>query len=155
MLASFMRDLAQLARSHNLISLIVNSGITRNPPPPPTPGPGPCPEGPDASSILRNYFTWSSFEACTTYPALGKTFPFLVDLHMLLSRLPKEEWDAKAYYKSPEQAGDGNHSRQRGPEMAHMVEVLSDGWDGRAGRLAAFQCSDQGVLEAVVYKSHM
>jgi hypothetical protein len=137
MLASLMRDLAQLARSHNLLSLVVNSGIMRQPP---TLAPGSRPDGPDATSFLQNYFSSSAFEACTTYPALGKTFPFLVDMHMLVSRLPKGKRDASAYYESTEQTGNVHASKSREVEMVHMVEVLSDGWDDRAGRLAAFQC---------------
>ncbi|KAF2817336.1 uncharacterized protein BDZ99DRAFT_493178 [Mytilinidion resinicola] len=131
MLASLMRDLSQLARSHNLTSLVINSGITRRPPP--TPADGSHPDGPDTASALQNYCTSSAFEACTTHPALGKTFPFLVDIHFMVSKLPREK---------------------RGAEMAHVIEILSDGWDGRAGRLGFFQCNDIGGLEAVVYGSH-
>jgi len=137
MLASLMRDLARLARSHNLLSLVVNSGITRHPP---TLASGSRPDGPDATSFLQNYFTFSAFKACTTYPALGKTFPFLVDMHMLVSRLPKRKRDASAYCESTEQTGNVHASKSREVEMVHMVEVLSDGWDDRVGRLAAFQC---------------
>ncbi|KAF2503320.1 hypothetical protein BU16DRAFT_612841 [Lophium mytilinum] len=131
MLASLMRDLSQLARSHDLTSLVINSGITRRPPP--TPADGSRSDDPDTSATSMNYFTSSAFEACTTYPALGKTFPFLVDMHFMISRLPKEK---------------------RGAEMAHAIEILSDGWEGRAGRLAFFQCNNDGGMEAVVYRSH-
>lgn len=104
--------------------------------------------------MLQHYFTSSAFEACTTYPALGRTLPFVVDMHMLVAKLPKGRRDAQAHYKSEGQDADGHH-RRRAVATAHLVEVLSDGWDGRAGALGAFQCSDRGVLEAVAYTPHV
>ncbi|KAK6433180.1 hypothetical protein LTR95_010642 [Oleoguttula sp. CCFEE 5521] len=122
LLSSFVRSLSHLTRTHNIVTLLVDSAATY-----PNATAADCP---------------SIFSSCLLRPALGRSFAYLVDTHMLLHRLPLTAEDAKATYGS--QAGS---TGQRQVRLANVLEVLQDRYGSRVGRWAAFGTSVAGTLE--------
>ena len=124
LLTSFMRSLSHLAKAYRLCILILNgaSSYTGS-----TAGDSP-----------------SSFSSCTLRPALGKTFTYLLDVHLLLHRVPKTAADARAVYGA--QAG----AKRAHAEMINVLEVAQDRYGGRVGRWAPFAVGEDGrLVEAV------
>lgn len=86
LLTSFMRSLAHLTRTHNLCTVIVNSTLFNN-------------TGKTGNTPTYNKEeSPSAFASCTARPALGKTWMFLVDVHLLVHSMPKTEKDARVVY---------------------------------------------------------
>jgi len=83
----------------------------------------------------------SIFASNTARPALGRTFPFLVDVHVFVSCLPKGRRDAAVVYGG----GGGGGRRAEMAEMVNAVEVLTDRFGERVGRWEAFRVGDEGV----------
>lgn len=125
LLTTFMRSLAHLTRAHDLCSIIHNTTITY---------------APSNSSAEP---TPSIFSSCSLRPALGKTFAYLLDLHLLLHRVPVTASDAKVVYAS--------HSAVPIPSrmLACVLEVMQDRYSDRVGRWSAFQPNAEGGLAAV------
>ena len=124
LLSSFMRSLSHLTKTHHLCTILHNHAT---------------------SNIYIKEETPSIFSSCTVRPALGKTFAYTLDTHMLLHRAPRGADDAKAVY-----GGVGADRRQRLAQMCNVVEVLQDRHGGRVGRWAAFNVDDSGRLVGVV-----
>jgi hypothetical protein len=82
--------------------------------------------------------TPSIFMANNFRPALGRSFLHVVDLHLLLSVLPKSERDARIKCdrygedKVPDLLGIA-------PKTVNVMEVIMDRYDARVGRWAAFR----------------
>lgn len=121
LLTLFMRSLRHLTNTHNLCTLLINGTTTYSQ----------SKEG-----------TPSIFSSCTLRPALGKTFTFLLDVHLLVHDVPKAAADAKVLY--------GGHRSDREAEMETVVEVLQDRTEGRLGRWAAFSVEADGRLRKLV-----
>ncbi|KAJ9620634.1 hypothetical protein H2203_007842 [Taxawa tesnikishii (nom. ined.)] len=120
LLTTFMRN---LNRAHNLSTILLNTAVTyRNAQDPP-----------------------SIFASTTAQPALGKTFPYLVDTHLFVSRVPKTERDAMAVYGNA-RSGPGGKGQA---EWVNVVEVLQDRVGGRAGRFGVFGVDGYGGLKKV------
>nr|OQO10338.1 hypothetical protein B0A51_18089 [Rachicladosporium sp. CCFEE 5018] len=98
LLSSFMRSLFHLTRTHNIATLLINSATTY-----------PNATATDCPSI---------FASCLLRPALGRSFAYLVDTHMLLHRLPLTSEDAKAAYGT--QVG-GTGQRQVSKRSTHYL----------------------------------
>ncbi|KAK3112603.1 hypothetical protein LTR53_010953 [Teratosphaeriaceae sp. CCFEE 6253] len=123
LLTAFIRSLAHLARTHNLGVLLTNTATTyaqaREDPP-------------------------SIFASCALHPALGKTFAFLLDTHLLVHSVPKSPADARVVYGGKQDVGS-----RRGGEVVEVVEVLQDRSAGRVGMWAAFGIDAQGDIVEV------
>lgn len=119
LLVPFLRSLTNLTHTHTLVTILLNTAIT---PTPGTTGAGSStnPAGPNP--------TPSIFSSCSLRPSLGTTFPYYLDLHLLVHRVPKD-------------------GKKKGD--VHVVEVLSDRWEGRVGRWAGFNISREGIIAEV------
>lgn len=78
----------------------------------------------------------SIFASTSVRPALGKTFAYQLDLHVLVSSLPKRRRDAEVVV--------GRKSGRA--EVVGVIEVLADRGDERAGMWAAFCIGKDGGL---------
>lgn len=142
LLTTFLRSLTDLTHSHTLVTILLNSAFSPrhlpNPSAPPSehhPNPLPSHQGSDHPSI---------FASNRVYPALGRTFTYFLDLHLLLSKLPRRRSDARIYYSNQ----NADHAKgQRDVEMVNVVEVLSDRWEGRVGQWGAFEFLESGGAE--------
>lgn len=123
LLASFMRSLAHLTKTHNLCTILLSTA-TEN-------------------ANLRDE-TPSIFSSCALRPALGRSFTYLLDVHLLVHRLPKGRKDAMVVYGKQQQRAEG-----KGVEMVSVVEVLQDRHGGRVGRWEAFSIGAEGDLRDV------
>ncbi|KAI6895613.1 hypothetical protein KC318_g7166 [Hortaea werneckii] len=122
LLASFMRSVRHLTITHDLVTLLLNAVIDFDK------------TKEEAPSI---------FSSCTARPALGKAFYHLVDTHMLVHEEAKLAHDAKVIM-----ASKGASGGLRGLS-ANVIEVLSDRYEGRVGRWAAFEVREEGGLKDV------
>jgi len=78
-------------------------------------------------------------------PALGRSFAYLVDLHLLVHKVPLEAEDAKAIYGTQ---APGRTADQR--KLATVLEVLTDRHSSRVGRWAAFRTDAGGKLTGII-----
>jgi hypothetical protein len=133
LLKTFMRSLAHVTQRHDICTIIHNTTVTypnnntsnsNNSPTPAEPTP-------------------SIFASCAVRPALGKSFPYLLDVHLLLHRLPISASDAKAVYAA--------HGAIPKPEnkLASVLEVMHDRYSDRVGRWSAFRVDAEGNLTGV------
>lgn len=124
LLATFMRSLAHLTRAHDICTLLHNAVMTYQP-----------------KSITEP--TPSIFSSCTLRPALGKLFAYLLDMHLLLHRVPLTAADAKSVYAA--------HSAipKSSERLASVLEVLQDRHSGRVGHWSAFKADADGNLAGV------
>jgi hypothetical protein len=132
LLTNFMRSLALVTRRYNVCTIIHNTAVTYS----------------NANTSKNNNPTTaeptpSIFASCALRPALGKSFPYLLDLHLLLHRLPVNAADAKAVYAA--------HSSIPKPEnrLASVLEVMHDKYSDRVGHWSAFRVDAEGTLTAV------
>ncbi|KAK0260468.1 hypothetical protein LTS09_004764 [Friedmanniomyces endolithicus] len=95
LLTSFMRSLAHLSRTHHLCTLLLNGTTTYSQSKEDTP---------------------SIFSSCALRPALGKTFAYMLDLHLLVHAIPNTAADARRVY--------GNKHEGKGEQEAGLVEVI-------------------------------
>lgn len=125
LLITFMRSLTHLTRAHNICSIIHNTTIT---------------DPPYRSSTEP---TPSVFSSCSLRSAMGKTFAYLLDLHLLLHGVPLTPADAKVVYAS--------HSAVPIPSqmLACVLEVMQDRYSDRVGRWSAFRPDAEGGIAAV------
>ncbi|KAK4988420.1 hypothetical protein LTR50_003934 [Elasticomyces elasticus] len=129
LLTSFLRSLNRVTETHGLLTLLLNAATTY--------GTGAA-QGPSLQSAPGRHFdTPSVFASTALRPALGKTFPYFVDVSLLVSRLPRTARDAGMAY------GDGDG---KGASWVNVVEVLSDRYEGRVGRWACFVVDREGGL---------
>ena len=130
LLTTFMRSLAHVTRAHGVCTIIHNTTVTY------------------ATNNSNNKTTAaeptsSVFASCTLRPALGKSFPYLLDLHLLLHRLPISPVDTKAVYAA--------HGAIPKPEhrLASVLEVMHDRYSDRVGHWSAFRADAEGNLAAL------
>lgn len=79
-------------------------------------------------------------------PALGRSFAHLIDIHLLLSTIPKLKTDAQILYSSAEPAFKAYG--QRKPDMINIIEVISDTRSNRIGRWAGFTITNGVDIKA-------
>ncbi|KAM0709826.1 hypothetical protein Q7P35_003867 [Cladosporium inversicolor] len=124
LLATFMRSLAHLTRAHDICTLLHNAVMTYQP-----------------KSTTES--TPSIFSSCTLRPALGKSFAHLLDVHLLLHRVPLTAADAKSVYAAHSAIAK---SSQR---LASVLEVLQDRHSDRIGHWSAFKTDADGNLSGI------
>lgn len=116
LLASFMRTLHHLTSRHHVCTILTNAAVsstsTKN---------ADYQHGPREDASI--------FASTMGKPALGKTFPFLIDTSLFLSTVPKTSDDARIAF------GDEGKSYQK----SLILEVLKDRCGTREGRWAAFE----------------
>jgi hypothetical protein len=124
LLATFMRSLAHLTRTHDVCTILYNATMTY----------------PTKSS---EEFTPSIFTSCTLRPALGKSFAYQLDMHLLLHRVPLTAADAKSMYAA--------HSAipKSSQKLVSVLEVLQDRHSDRVGHWSVFRAEADGNLAAV------
>ncbi|KAK1064287.1 hypothetical protein LTR33_012091 [Friedmanniomyces endolithicus] len=112
LLTSFMRSLAHLSRTHRLSTLLLNGTTTYSQSKEDTP---------------------SIFLSCALRPALGKTFAYMLDMHLLVHAIPKTAADARRVY-----GGKHEGKGEQEAELVEVIEVLQDRHGGRVGKWTAF-----------------
>jgi len=146
LLTTFLCSLMHLTLTHDIATLLLNSANApkstyahattfTNAPPPST-------WIQDPTSALPSFVDQPSIFASTTArPALGKAFTYRIDLHILLSQLPKRRRDAEIEFGGKVGLGRA--------EFVNVIEVLADRWDGRMGSWAPFAMDkDVGLTAA-------
>jgi len=129
LLIPFMRSLAHLTKAHQLSTIVHNLATAY------------VPLTGSKPTTQTTEDTPSIFSSCKLKPALGRTFGYMVDVHMLLHRVPLEHEDAQVVYGTQR---PGQMAGQR--KMASVLEVLADRYSSRVGRWAAFQTDSEGKL---------
>ncbi len=116
-----MRTLTHLTRSHSVSVVLLNVAVSSKPF---VSQPAPASDEAAAAAALSAPYDRSSiFASVTLRPALGKTFPYFLDLHLFVSTWP----------------GGRDEEELRGDTgNVHVIEVLVDVFDGRLGRWAPF-----------------
>jgi hypothetical protein len=124
LLATFMRSLAHLTRAYDICTILHNAVMTYQPKSATEPTP-------------------SIFSSCTLRPALGKSFAYLLDMHLLLHRVPITAADAKSVYAA--------HSAipKSSERLASVLEVLQDRHSDRVGHWCALKADTDGNLAGV------
>jgi hypothetical protein len=124
LLATLMRSLAHLTRAHDICTILHNAVMTYQPKSTTEPTP-------------------SIFSSCTLKPALGKSFAYMLDMHLLLHRVPLTAVDAKSVYAA--------HSAipKSSERLASVLEVLQDKHSDRVGHWSAFKADAAGNLAGV------
>ena len=149
LLTTFFRSLAKLSQDHDICTILNNNVVAKRA------GPNISRTMPISSepqpqlgtqSVPEQYHFQdhpSIFASTTFRPALGKTFASFIDLHLLLSVLPRTKQDARILY-----GAQSNHAFQK-VKFAHVLEVMTDRWDSRMGRWAAFYVDDNMNLKGM------
>lgn len=141
-LTTFLRNLTDLTHSNNLLTILLNSAIIPR-------------EIPELSTSLSEHYHQnipnhqgsdhpSIFTSNLAYPALGKTFPYFLDVHLLLSRLFSRGGHTHTYFSSQI---PGHKKNQPDMEVVNLIEVLSDRWEGRVGQWGAFRFIESKGVE--------
>ncbi|KAK3674686.1 hypothetical protein LTR78_005408 [Recurvomyces mirabilis] len=122
LLTNFMRSLSHSTKAYDLCTLLIN-GTT--------------------SYAQSKEETPSIFTSCLSRPALGRTFGYGLDTHLLMHAVPKTGADARAVY-----GGKSGGRNDRPIGMANVLEVLQDRSGGCVGRWVAFTVNeDENVVE--------
>lgn len=123
LLSSFMRSLAHLTREQNLCTMILNTTMS--------------------PAAKRDKESPSIFSSCNLQPSLGRSFSYLVDLHLLLHKVPKTAEDAKVL---------GSEAKRRNgrAQIVNVLEVMQDRYSGRVGRWAAVTTGPGAQLQAAL-----
>ncbi|GAB7322136.1 hypothetical protein MBLNU13_g03156t1 [Cladosporium sp. NU13] len=124
LLATFMRSLAHLTRAHDICTILHNAVMTYQPKSTTEPTP-------------------SIFSSCTLRPALGKSFAYLLDMHLLLHRVPLTAADAKSTYAAHDAIPKSSE------KLTSVLEVLQDRHSNRVGHWSAFKADADGNLAGV------
>lgn len=85
----------------------------------------------------------SIFASNQSRPALAKALAPSVDLHILVSLLPKSKRDAQALYARFD-SGSGTRVK-----LVPVLEVIVDRWNDRTGRWCAFDIAQNGSLVSI------
>lgn len=148
LITTLFRSLTHLSRNYNLCTILINNVVAvksrtsrqsfEQSEDEPGRSENPIPLEP--RSMIEQP---SIFASNTVRPALGKTFAGCIDLHLLLSSLPLKKRDAQLIY-----GAHPDHVQHR-VNVAHVLEVITDRWDGRVGRWAAFHVVDSLMLKGI------
>jgi len=65
---------------------------------------------------------------------------------LLVSQMPRKKMDARVFYRD---GSDGNRGvkKLRGVEMASVLEVVTDRWEGRVGAWGTFIEGEKGIQD--------
>jgi hypothetical protein len=135
-----MRSLTTLAKNHNLTTIILNAvtaGRSNSDNIHNMPGATRTSWHDDENNKSAKEWDFPSiFMDNTMRPALGKTFTYFLDLHVLLSVLPKSRRDVELMHSTQTSFNHRIHNLK--PDIVNILEVLSDRYAGRVGKWAAF-----------------
>lgn len=87
---------------------------------------------PNASAAAAPDPAPSVFASNALRPALGKTFPYFLDAHLLVGAVPRRKRDAERFCAA------GGEMAGKSVQFASVVEVLLDRYGGRVGRWVGF-----------------
>jgi hypothetical protein len=142
-----MRSFTHLIREHNITTILVNSVIQ-------TQSRSNTASGNEQTTVPTNT-PWiqdsldafhaanhpSIFMSQTLKPALGRSFSHYIDLHVLLSSIPRRKADAQLFYAGVEIGIQRSHLQSK-PELITVAEIIIDRWDDRIERWAGFTITD-------------
>ncbi|RDI84779.1 Alpha-glucosidase [Venturia inaequalis] len=140
LLTTFLTSLRHLTTTHNLATLLLNTATapksfhtyhSNTIAPQGTFVPNPLAAPPTFSDQV------SIFAGTNARPALGKTFIYQLDLHLLVSSVPKRRRDAEIVVGG--KSGKG--------ELVGVIEVLGDRGDERVGMWSVFRIGKDGNLK--------
>ncbi|KAF2249099.1 hypothetical protein BU26DRAFT_312056 [Trematosphaeria pertusa] len=141
---SFLLTLSHLTRTHALYTILFNPTSPPRPPPPNTSN-QPAPphqqqqQPPQSPSI---------FSSNKVVPALGNVLSPYLDLHLLVSRMPRRKADARAVYADGGAGIEGVRGlRHQSVKTVDVVEVVGDRWSGRVGAWGAFAEGEKGMRD--------
>jgi len=149
LLTMFFRSLAKLSQDHDVCTLLVNNVVAKRlgsnlSHATATSSKAHFQPGTQYVSEQCNFQDHPSIFASTAIlPALGKTFASFVDLHLLLSVLPKTKQDARILY------GEQSSYIVQKVTFAFVLEVVMDRWNGRVGKWAAFHVGDDMTFKGI------
>ena len=136
-----------MAIEHDICVIILNGTVSAAYPPHPQRHPHPNREAPISppSSTSSLFASWTNQK-----PALGQTFPYCIDTHVLLSRVPSDmvravirrragDEDSKKRVAPSRSRGMMDGDIRAGEEEVTVCEVLADRHGGREGRWACFE----------------
>jgi hypothetical protein len=140
--SALMCSLNHLTHIHHLHTILLNpASLPRAPSPTKKPPDNqPQPSRPQQQPIPSA----SIFSSNKIIPALGNLLPPYLDLHLLVSKLPRGKQDARVLAQY-----EGTVKRVRGVQMVNVVEVLSDRWEGRSGDWGAFRVDDEKGVKSL------
>lgn len=129
--STLLCSLNHLTQTHHLYTVLLNPASipraqspTRKPPD----------NQPQPSRPYQQPIPYPSiFSSNKFIPALGNLLPPYLDMHLMVSKVPKGKQDAKALAQY-----EGTVKTVRGVQMENVVEVLADRWEGRGGNWGAF-----------------
>lgn len=128
LVTTLVRSLRHLCSRHRICALLVNSAVGLDPSSNPT-------------YQRRTEDNASAFESTAGKPALGKTFSYLIDTSVYLSKIPKTKEDAEIAF------GDSNARKWN---SVGVFEVLKDKYGTCEGQWTLFRIDD-GVSIRSVY----
>ncbi|KAI9700986.1 MAG: hypothetical protein M1820_006631 [Bogoriella megaspora] len=152
LLSSFLRELRHIASTHSLLAILINHASA----PPAIPSTTSLSSNPTTSFHTTSFttsFNTSFNQPSTSYrspsqpqlpsifssnkvvPMLNPSLDAAVDMHLLVSKLPRGERDARVWY------GKGGGK----VELVRVVEVLLDRREGREGRWGSWVVKGDGV----------
>lgn len=135
---SLLRSISHLSRSANACIILTNSAST---PRSSLVKPNQQDRGEQSAGTTRSVAHPSIFSSCHLIPLHQKLLDAHVDLHLMLSRLPKSAVDAQICYNS----GVGQGSTRY--KSVNVVEVLLDKIGTKTGRWFAFEVTSQETLK--------
>ncbi|KAF2275461.1 uncharacterized protein EI97DRAFT_443311 [Westerdykella ornata] len=147
---AILRSLSTLTKTHSLHTLLLNPTSVPYSPKPRLEATTPEPNQPQHQRPRQPPPPPASiFSSNIAIPALANILSPCLDMHLLVSRMPKRKVDARklAAIGEVDVIGMGEKERRLGVHMAWVVEVLMDRWEGREGDWGGFDIADGGVVE--------
>lgn len=144
LLTMFFRSLAKLSQDHDICTLLINNVVAKRSSPNIAHITATSSEAQQYVSEQYHFQDHPSIFASTAIrPVLGKTFTSFVDLHLLLSVLPKTKQDARILY------GEQSKHIVQKVTYVYALEVMMDRWNGRVGKWAAFHIGDDMTFKGI------
>lgn len=135
---SLLRSISHLARSINACTVLTNSASA---PRSSLSKPNRQGQGEQSAGTLKPVSHPSIFSSCHLTPLHHKLLDTHVDLHLMLSKLPRSGVDAQICYNSDVGQGSTRY------KSANVVEVLLDKAGTKTGRWFAFDITSQETLK--------
>lgn len=154
--SAFLRSLSNLTKHHSLLTILQNPASILREPTPSRPAKidsdnlfqAPPQQQQRKEAAPRP----SIFSSNKLIPALGNIMAPWLDMHLMVSNIPKRKADARmlAKYTEGRATGAGSvHVGMKGVQMVNVVEVLTDRRGGRTGDWGTFVEGEDGGLRDV------
>jgi hypothetical protein len=151
--SAFLRSLSNLLKIHSLLTILQNPASTPREPTPPRPAKIDSDnlfQAPPQQQQRKEAAPHPSiFSSNKLIPALGNIMAPWLDMHVMVSSIPRRKADARmlAKYTEGRAAGAGSlHVGRKGVQMVNVVEVLTDRRGGRTGDWGTFVEGEDGGL---------